>query len=180
MFPMITDVHELRQARAEMEAVHSALESEKRAHAWPIPLGIMIEVPSAAVLIEQLASSVEFFSIGTNDLTQYVLAADRGNPGLAQFHDALHPAILRLISRITRAAHKEGKHVGICGEAASDPVAASLFIGLGVDELSLAPSLIPKIKESIRTIARRDVEALAAEAEDLATAADVRALMSRK
>ena len=179
MFPMITDLQELHQARAEVEAVHAALESEKKAHAWPVPLGIMIEVPSAAVLIEQLAGSVDFFSIGTNDLTQYVLAADRGNPGVAQFHDALHPAVLRLISRVTRAAHKEGKHVGVCGEAASDPIAASLFIGLGVDELSLAPALIPKIKESIRTIARRDMEALAAEARELATAAKVRALVGQ-
>ena len=112
MFPMITDLQELHEARAEVEAVHAALESEKKAHAWPVPLGIMIEVPSAAVLIEQLARSVDFFSIGTNDLTQYVLAADRGNPGLAQFHDALHPAVLRLISRVTRAAHEQGKHVG--------------------------------------------------------------------
>jgi phosphocarrier protein FPr len=179
MFPMITDLQELQQARAELEAVHAALESEKKAHAWPIPLGIMIEVPSAAVLIEQLASSVDFFSIGTNDLTQYVLAADRGNPGLAHFHDALHPAVLRLISRITRAAHKEGKDVGVCGEAASDPVAATLFIGLGVDELSLAPALIPKIKDSIRRIARTDMEELAGTAQEVATAVEVRALVKQ-
>ena len=180
MLPMITDPRELHEARAEIEAVHAALENEKKAHAWPIPLGLMIEVPSAGILIEQLASSVDFFSIGTNDLTQYVLAADRGNPGLTQFHDALHPAVLRLISRVTRAAHEQGRHVGVCGEAASDPVAASLFIGLGVDELSLAPALIPKIKESIRRIARREMKALAAEAQELATAADVRALIRRK
>ncbi len=100
---MITDLDELREAKAEVEAVHAALESENKAHAWPIPLGIMIEVPSAAILIEQFARSVDFFSIGTNDLTQYVLAADRGNPALAQFHDALHPAVLRFISKIIHA-----------------------------------------------------------------------------
>ena len=180
MFPMITDPRELHEARTEIEGVHAALDNEEKAHAWPIPLGLMIEVPSAGILIEQLARSVDFFSIGTNDLTQYVLAADRGNPSLAQFHDALHPAVLRLISRITRAAHEQGKHVGVCGEAASDPVAASLFIGLGIDELSLAPAFIPKIKESIRRIARRDMEGLAAEAQELATAADVRALIRTK
>jgi multiphosphoryl transfer protein len=180
MFPMITDPHELREATAELEGVHAALVREKKTHAWPIPLGIMIEVPSAAILIEQLARSVDFFSIGTNDLTQYMLAADRGNPGLAQFHDSLHPAVLRLISTITSSAHEQGRPVGICGEAASDPIAASLFIGLGVDELSLAPGLIPKIKESIRRIARKDMKALAAEAQELATGADVRALIGRK
>jgi multiphosphoryl transfer protein len=180
MFPMITDQHELREAKRELEGVHAALESEKKTHAWPIPLGIMIEVPSAGFLIEQLARSVDFFSIGTNDLTQYMLAADRGNPDLAQFHDALHPAVLRLISTITISAHEQGRQVGVCGEAASDPMAASLFIGLGVDELSLAPALIPKIKESIRGIARRDMQALAAEAQELATAAEVRALIGRK
>jgi multiphosphoryl transfer protein len=180
MFPMITDQHELREAKRELEGVHAALESEKKTHAWPIPLGIMIEVPSAGFLIEQLARSVDFFSIGTNDLTQYMLAADRGNPDLAQFHDALHPAVLRLISTITISAHEQGRQVGVCGEAASDPMAASLFIGLGVDELSLAPALIPKIKESIRRIARRDMQALAAEAQELATATEVRALIGRK
>jgi phosphoenolpyruvate-protein phosphotransferase/dihydroxyacetone kinase phosphotransfer subunit len=179
MFPMITDLSELHEARAELEAVHAALENEKKAHAWPIPLGLMIEVPSAGILIEQLARNVDFFSIGTNDLTQYVLAADRGNAGLAQFHDALHPAVLRLISRVTRAAHEQGRHVGVCGEAASDPVAASLFVGLGVDELSLAPAFIPKIKETIRRIKGREMEALAVDAQGLPSAAEVRALMRR-
>jgi multiphosphoryl transfer protein len=180
MFPMVTDPHELRDATAEVEAAHAALKNEGKAHAWPIPLGIMIEVPSAGILIQHFARCVDFFSIGTNDLTQYVLAADRGNPGVAQYHDALHPAVLRLVSTITSSAHEQGKPVGVCGEAASDPLAASLFVGLGIDELSLAPALIPKIKESIRTIARRDMEALAAEAQKLATAADVRALIGRK
>ena len=177
MFPLITDLHELQEAKSEVEAVHATLQGENKAHAWPIPLGIMIEVPSAAILVEQLARRVDFFSIGTNDLTQYLLAADRGNPGLAQFHDALHPAVLRFISRIVRAAHEHGRHVGVCGEAASDPVAASLFVGLGVDELSLAPTLIPKIKEMIRRIGKHEMEALAAEAQELASAADVRALL---
>jgi multiphosphoryl transfer protein len=179
MFPMITDLHELQNARSELETAHATLTRENTPHAWPIALGIMIEVPSAALLVEQFARVVDFFSIGTNDLTQYVLAADRGNPDLAPFHDALHPAVLRLVSRVICAAHEEGRHVAVCGEAASDPVAASLFVGLGVDELSLAPALIPKIKERIRRIGSREMEAVATEAQELATAADVRALLLR-
>ncbi len=148
-------------------------------HAWPIPVGIMIEVPSAALLVDQLAGLVDFFSIGTNDLTQYVLAADRDNPGLPQFQDALHPAVLRLIAQVTRAAHEHGRHVGVCGEAASDPAAARLLVGLGVDELSLAPALIPKIKETIRTIGKREMETLATDSQRLGAAAEVRALVAR-
>jgi multiphosphoryl transfer protein len=180
MFPMITDPHELREAMAEVEAVHAALESENEPHAWPIPLGIMIEVPSAAVLVEQFVRTVDFVSIGTNDLTQYVLAADRGNAGLVPFHDALHPAVLRIVARVIHAAHEQGRHVGVCGEAAGDPMAASLFVGLGVDELSLTPAVIPKIKESIRRISRRDMEALAAQAQERASASEVRALFAGK
>jgi phosphoenolpyruvate-protein phosphotransferase/dihydroxyacetone kinase phosphotransfer subunit len=176
MFPMIADSHELREARSALENAHAILESENKAHAWPVPMGIMIEVPSAALLVDHLAQRVDFFSIGTNDLTQYVLAADRDNPELAQFQDALHPAVLRLISQVTTTAHRHGRHVGVCGEAASDPAAARLLVGLGVDELSLAPALIPKIKETIRTISKREMETLAQDAQGLGTAEDVRAL----
>jgi len=176
MFPMISDPQELREARSELENVHAMLQSENKAHAWPIPVGIMIEVPSAALLIDQLAQMVDFFSVGTNDLTQYVLAADRDNPELARFQDALHPAVLRLISQLTITAHQHGKHVGVCGEAASDPVAARLLVGLGVDELSLAPALIPKIKDTIRSTSKREMGVLAGKAQMLGAASEVRAL----
>ena len=165
MFPMIADPDELEEARSELEHAHASLESENVPHPWPIPVGIMIEVPSAALLVDLLAPVVDFVSIGTNDLTQYVLAADRDNPGLAQFQDALHPAVLRLISQVTTTAHQHRKPVGVCGEAASDPTAARLLVGLGVDELSLAPALIPKIKETIRSIDRRETQTMAAEAQ---------------
>lgn len=176
MFPMISDPQELRQARAVLENVHAMLERESKPHAWPIPVGIMIEVPSAALLVDQLAPMVDFFSIGTNDLTQYVLAADRDNPELAHFQDALHPAVLRLISQVIAGAHRHGVHVGVCGEAASDPAAARLLVGLGVDELSLASALIPKIKQTIRTVSKREMETLAEQAQALGDAAEVRAL----
>ena len=138
----------------------------------------MIEVPSAALLVDQLAQMVDFFSIGTNDLTQYVLAADRDNPELARLQDALHPAVLRLISQLTITAHQHGKHVGVCGEAASDPAAARLLVGLGVDELSLAPALIPGIKDTIRSTSKREMEVLAKKAQTLGAASEVRALSS--
>ncbi|MGA7214595.1 MAG: phosphoenolpyruvate--protein phosphotransferase [Terrimicrobiaceae bacterium] len=176
MFPMISDPQELRDTLSELEHVHAALQNEGKAHAWPIPVGIMIEVPSAALLIDQLAEFVDFFSIGTNDLTQYVLAADRDNPELARFQDALHPAVLRLIAQLTVTAHEHRKHVGVCGEAASDPAAARLLVGLGVDELSLAPALIPRIKETIRSTSKREMEALAKKAQSLQGASEVRAL----
>ncbi len=176
LFPMIADPLELRDATMEMADVHARLESENIIHAWPIPLGIMIEVPSAAVLVDQLAPMVDFFSIGTNDLTQYVLAADRNHPELPQFQDALHPAVLRLISKVIAAAHAHGGHVGVCGEAASDREAAGLLVGLGVDELSLVPALIPQVKETIRTVSMREMEILAKNAQNLGAAADVRAL----
>ncbi|MEI9894305.1 MAG: phosphoenolpyruvate--protein phosphotransferase [Chthoniobacter sp.] len=150
MFPMIAELAELREARAALDEAHRALEQSGVPHAWPISVGIMIEVPSAVVLSDQLAVEADFFSIGTNDLTQYVLAADRGNPTLARFQDAVHPAVLRMIGQITAEAHRHGKHVAVCGEAASDPVAARLLIGLGVDELSLSAARIPAIKSTIR------------------------------
>ena len=176
MFPMISDPQELRDALSELEYVHVALQTEDKAHAWPIPVGIMIEVPSAALLIDQFARIIDFVSIGTNDLTQYVLAADRGHPELARFQDALHPAVLRLISQLTSGAHKQGKHVGVCGEAASDPAAARLLVGLGVDDLSLAPALIPKIKEALRSASKREMETLAEKAQTLGAASEVREL----
>lgn len=175
-FPMITDPQELREALSELESVHAALHRENCAHAWPLPVGVMVEVPAAALLIDQIAGWVDFFSIGSNDLTQYVLAADRDHPELARFQDALHPAVLRLIRRIVVDAHKHGKHVGVCGEAASDPAAACLLVGLGTDELSLNPAMIPKIKDAIRSIGKSKMERIAKKALGLAAAAEVRAL----
>ena len=176
MFPMITELSELRAGRAALEEAHHALEQAGTAHAWPVPVGIMVEVPSAVILSDQLAREADFFSIGTNDLTQYVLAADRGNPALTRFQDALHPAVLRMVGQITAEAHRQGKHVAVCGEAASDPTAARLLIGLGVDELSLSPARIPAIKSAIRAASKGELERLAQEALKLPSSVDVRAL----
>ena len=178
MFPLISDPPELQEALSELQSVHAALLSEGKPHAWPMPVGIMVEVPSAVVLIEQLVKTVDFLSVGTNDLAQYVLAADRDHPELSRFQDPLHPAVLHLIREVVIAAHKHGKHVGVCGEAAADPKAARLLLGLGVDELSLAPALIPKIKDVIRSTSRGEMEALSSRAQAFGAASEVRALFT--
>ena len=152
MFPMIANVGEIRLAREWLEKAHQQLAEEKLPHAWPIETGIMVEIPSAALLSRTLAREVDFFSIGTNDLTQYTLAAERGNPLLADMADAFHPAVLRLIGEVADAAHAEGKWVGICGELGGDPLAAPVLIGLGVDELSLNSGGIPRTKSVVRTV----------------------------
>jgi phosphoenolpyruvate-protein phosphotransferase len=161
MFPMIANVDEVRQARALLEKAHQQLENEKLPHAWPIETGIMVEIPSAALLSRILAREVDFFSIGTNDLTQYTLAAERGNPLLSDMADALHPAVLRLISEVVESAHAEGKWVGVCGELAGNPLATPVLVGLGVDELSLNSSGIPLTKSIIRTMDITEVRLLA-------------------
>ena len=112
----------------------------------------MIEVPSAVVMAKELAKEADFFSIGTNDLTQYTLAAERGNPELSAFADALHPAVLHLIKQVIEAAHAHGKWAGICGELAGDPLATPILAGLGIDELSMTPVSIPRVKELLRRI----------------------------
>jgi phosphocarrier protein FPr len=161
MFPMIANVDEVRQARAWLEKAHQQLVDENLSHAWPIETGIMVEIPSAALLSPILAREVDFFSIGTNDLTQYTLAAERGNPLLSNMADALHPAVLQLIGKVVEAAHAEGKWVGVCGELAGDPLAAPVLVGLGVDELSLNPGGIPLTKSIIRAVDTAEVRALA-------------------
>jgi phosphoenolpyruvate-protein kinase (PTS system EI component) len=118
-------------------------------------------VPSAAVTADLLAPHVDFFSIGTNDLTQYTLAADRTNPAVAAMADALHPAVLRLIGSVIEAAHAHGKWVGLCGELAGDPVAAPVLLGLGLDEWSMNPPAIPLVKERVRALSREDCKAIA-------------------
>jgi phosphocarrier protein FPr len=131
MFPMVADVEEIRKARAWVEKAHNELSSENKPHAWPIELGIMVEIPSAALLAPVLAQEVDFFSIGTNDLTQYTLAAERGNPALYHLSDGLHPAVLRLIHEVVEASHELGKWTGICGELGGDPEATPILVGLG-------------------------------------------------
>jgi phosphocarrier protein FPr len=153
MFPMITRVEEVDRLLEIRDAIHQELAAENIAHRWPIPTGIMIETPAAALLIASFVRRLDFFSIGTNDLTQYTLAAERGNASLADYADALHPVILKLVRQVVDEAHHHGKPVAVCGELAADPVAVPVLVGLGVDELSLAPHAIPNVKAIICQLA---------------------------
>jgi len=179
MFPMVATLDELRRARALLESVHTELESAGLPHRWPIETGIMVEIPSAALCAAQLAPEVDFFSIGTNDLTQYTLAAERGNPNLEYLSDGLHPAVLRLIRMVTEAAHAAGKWVGVCGELAGDLNAAPILVGLGVDELSLNPAGIPQVKERICQLEYRAAQRLAEKALEAPDARAVRRLVEQ-
>jgi phosphocarrier protein FPr len=152
MFPMVSAVQETTQARGLLSEVHKELLAENTPHAWPVKLGCMIEVPSAALITEKFARDLDFFSIGTNDLTQYTMAAERGNAALSEFQDAAHPAVLQLIGHVVRGALTHGRHVAVCGEAAADPIASALFLGLGIRSLSVTPRLIPETKAWVRSL----------------------------
>jgi phosphocarrier protein FPr len=170
MFPMITSASELVTLRECCETIRSELDAPV------VPIGIMIEVPAAAVQAHSLAAHADFFSIGTNDLTQYALAIDRQNPELASEADSLHPAVLRLIAMTVEGARGSDCWVGVCGGIAGDPFGAALLAGLGVSELSMTPRDIPAVKARIRNSGLPALQALAAQAVAAASAADVRAL----
>jgi len=172
MFPMVSDINELRRARILVEEIQKELGVE------PVQLGIMIEVPSAALMADVFAPEVDFFSIGTNDLTQYTIAIDRGHPALASMHDGLHPAVLRLIAKTIESAHKFGKRADICGELGSDPVAIPILIGLGMDELSVSIPAVPTVKAQVRTLNLEDIKPLAQRALACSTAQEVRELVN--
>jgi phosphocarrier protein FPr/phosphocarrier protein len=173
MFPMIAGVDELREARRHLDEERAALGLEA-----PVKVGVMIEVPSAALLAEAIAPEADFFSIGSNDLTQYTLAMDRGHPKLAQKADALHPAVLRLIGMTAQAARKHGKWTGVCGGVASDVAAVPVLIGLGVDELSVSVPAIPAVKAAVGRHTLAQCRELAQEVLALSTAAEVRARLA--
>jgi phosphoenolpyruvate-protein phosphotransferase/dihydroxyacetone kinase phosphotransfer subunit len=176
MFPMVANCEEVIQAKAMLEQAHNELSGENLPHCWPIETGIMVEIPAAALLSDSLAREVDFFSIGTNDLTQYTLAAERGNAALAGLNDALHPAVLRLIQLVAEASHQQGKWTGVCGELAGDPYAAPILVGLGVDELSMNPASIPRIKDLLRRIDLKMVKPLAEKAVQCTGSSEVREL----
>lgn len=170
MFPMISTVEDVEQVLEITEKIRAELNAPK------IEIGIMVEVPSAVLLAEHLAKLVDFFSIGTNDLTQYTLAMDRVHPQLAKQADALNPAVLRMVDLTVKAAAMEGRWVGVCGGAASDTKGASILVGLGVKELSVTVPTIPTIKAHFRKTSLTDLQVLAQQALACRTAAEVRAL----
>jgi phosphocarrier protein FPr/phosphocarrier protein len=171
MVPMVTGLGELMAVREMVEATRVDLDNDR-----PIELGVMIETPAAAVTADILARHADFLSVGTNDLTQYVLAMDRGNPALAAEVDALHPAVLRLIGQTVSGAATQSRPVGVCGALAGDLDAVPILIGLGVVELSMPPAMIAEAKAVIRTLTGPACEDLARRAQACASAAEVRAL----
>jgi phosphocarrier protein FPr len=171
MFPMIAAIDEWRAVRDVLESERQKLDAPR------IEAGIMVEVPSAALIADHFAAEVDFFSIGTNDLTQYTLAMDRGHPRLAAQVDGLSPAVLRLIDQTARAARQHGRRTAVCGGIAGDPQAVPLLVGLGIDELSVTVPAIPAVKAQIRQLRLEECRALAQRALACATAAQVRALV---
>jgi phosphocarrier protein FPr len=170
MFPMVSTLEDLEAAKSIAAEVRWDLDAKA------VEIGIMIEVPSAVVMAEELAQEVDFFSIGTNDLTQYVLAMDRGHPVLAKQADGLHPAVLRMVDRTVQAAASAGKWVGVCGGIAGDPRGAAILAGLGVAELSVSIPSIAAIKAQIRRLSLNKAKTLASKALVCRTAAEVRSL----
>lgn len=177
MFPMIATLEEVRRAKALLEQAREELIAAGAKPAQNYQVGIMVEIPSVAVLADQFAREVDFFSIGTNDLTQYTMAAERTNEKVAYLGDACHPAVLRQIDRVLAAAHEAGIWVGLCGELAGDPDAIPILLGLGLDEFSMAPSSIPHAKAVLSQWSHRGAQSLAEQALDLDAASAVRALV---
>jgi len=179
LLPMVTTPDELRAARCLVDEALSVLDGLGIAPPARPPVGMMVEVPAAALLIEAFVGLADFFSIGTNDLAQYTLAADRGDPGVAAVADPLHPAVLELIARVARVAAASDLPVAVCGELAADPAAVPLLLGLGVTELSMAPPAIAAVKERVRQTELTEARRLAAEALAADSAAEVRELLAR-
>jgi phosphoenolpyruvate-protein phosphotransferase (PTS system enzyme I) len=156
MFPMISGIEEVWQVYEIIESVKDELTRQGIPFDPDVPLGIMVEVPSAAMTADILAKEVAFFSIGTNDLIQYTLAVDRGNEKIAYLYEPFHPGVLRLLRTVIHAAKEEAIPVALCGEMAGDPVATVVLLGLGVDEFSMSSALIPEVKRILRTVSRRE------------------------
>ena len=150
MFPMLSAIEEIKRVKEFIVEVQNELTEEGVPYDQDVELGALIEIPSAVIIAEQLADELDFFSIGTNDLIQYALAVDRGNDRVSFLYKTLHPAILQLIHMTIRAGHKHDIWVGMCGEMAGDPLAIPLLVGMGIDELSVSPVVLPKIKEIVR------------------------------
>lgn len=179
MFPMIISVEEVRALKAELELLKSQLRAERKAFDESIEVGVMVETPAAVAIANHLAKEVDFFSIGTNDLTQYTLAVDRGNELISHLYNPMSPAVLRLIKQVIDASHAEGKWTGMCGELAGDERATLLLLGMGLDEFSMSAISIPGIKKIIRNANYDDAKALAEQALSQPTAQELSDVVSR-
>lgn len=181
MFPMIGNVSEVRRAKALVKACMAELDREGIAYDRDLEIGIMVEIPSAALTADIIAKEVDFFSIGTNDLCQYTLAVDRMNQTVSYLYDPLHPAILRLVKNVIEASHKlPDKFTGMCGEMAGDPSATLILLGLGLDEFSMSASSIPQVKKIVRSVSFEEAKAIADEALTIETGDEIRAMVEAK
>ncbi|HEB84415.1 MAG TPA: phosphoenolpyruvate--protein phosphotransferase [Bacteroidetes bacterium] len=180
MFPMISDLGELKRAKELLEEAKRELREEGVKFDESLPVGIMVEVPAVAMLAERFAPLVDFFSIGTNDLVQFALAVDRGNEYVAHLHTPFHPAVLHLIRETVKAGHAHGIWVGLCGEFAADPLATLLLIGLELDELSISPAQIPEVKKLIRSTTFELAQRMARKALRAETPGQVRDILLRE
>jgi len=176
---MISSVGEIRQAREQLELAKAALAAKDIPFDEGLEVGIMVEIPSAAVMADAMAPLVDFFSIGTNDLTQYTLAVDRTNASVAPLADPLHPAVIRLIDQVIKAAHAHGKWVGMCGELAGELLAIPLLLGLGLDEFSMNASAVPTAKALIRTLSIPQTKRIAEHCLTLAEPETVRTFLAK-
>jgi phosphoenolpyruvate-protein phosphotransferase len=174
MFPMISSVEDIRRAKELLDEAKDELNREGREFEPDVPVGIMIEVPSAVSLANQLIREVDFFSIGTNDLIQYLLAVDRNNRKVAPLYEPLHPAVLSAVYEAVQAAKGAGKWVGMCGEMASDPLCTLALLGLGLDDLSMGPFFIPVIKRIIRSVSYAAARNIARDVLTMATVKEVK------
>jgi phosphotransferase system enzyme I (PtsI) len=174
MFPMISSVGEVRMAKEMVERAKADLTKRGLPFDPNIKIGVMIEVPSAALLTDLIAPMVDFLSIGTNDLIQYMLAVDRDNSAVAALYQQFNPAVLRVIKTTIDEGHKHKVWVGMCGEMAGDPLATVLLVGLGLDEFSVVPSLLPEIKKIIRSVKAREAKRVAEKALTLPTADEIK------
>jgi phosphocarrier protein FPr len=180
MFPMISTPEEFDAAKAILDEVVQELKTAGTPFDQHIEVGLMIEVPSAVAVADQLAVKADFFSIGSNDLTQYLMGADRGNRQVNHLVNALHPAVLRMVSQTTKAARKAGIWVGLCGELAGNPLAAPVLIGLGIDELSMSAPNIPGVKSAIRHCTVYQAEKIAQTVLNFETAQQVERYLKKR
>jgi phosphoenolpyruvate-protein kinase (PTS system EI component) len=180
MFPMVATLDELRLAREQVKIARDELAARGVPSADSLETGIMIEIPSAALCADVLAREADFFSVGTNDLTQYVMAAERGNPHVSHLSDALHPAVLKLMHQVAQAAVKHGKWAGVCGELAGDPLATLPLVGMGYTELSMSAASIAVVKQVIRTANQREAATWIPSLLEQESAEAVRAILRAK
>jgi phosphotransferase system enzyme I (PtsI) len=178
LLPFVSGIEEIRAARALFRDVMNELET-KGVRPGPIPIGVMIEVPSAALTADLLAREVDFLAVGTNDLIQYTLAVDRTDERVAHLYQPLHPALLRLLRLVRRAAARGGVRLSVCGEMASDPALLAVLIGLGLTEFSMTPAAIPAARRLVGTVETKTLRAIVRRASQLATVEDVEHYLGR-